>query len=159
VLVDDELPAQGNHEEDAEPAAEEGEGEDARGFEIEAEKDEGREGEDDAGGDGLAGVSGGLHDIVFEDAGLAEGAEDGDREHRDGNARGHGKPRAQANVHRHRAEEHAEDGAQQQRTDGQLRARFRCGDKGPKARLGYGRGGHVVQSPACDLGLLASTGV
>ena len=37
-------------------------------FEIEAEKDQRGQGEDDAGGDGLAGIAGGLDDVVFEDA-------------------------------------------------------------------------------------------
>ena len=36
VFIDDELAAQGNHEENAEPASEEGEGEDARRLEVEA---------------------------------------------------------------------------------------------------------------------------
>ena len=58
MLFDDELAAERDHEEDSEPSAEEGEGEDAGGFEIEAEEDKGGEGEDDSGGDGLAGVSG-----------------------------------------------------------------------------------------------------
>ncbi len=57
MLVDDELLAQGDHEEDAEEAADEGEHEDAGVLEVETEEDEGREGEDDAGGDGLAGVA------------------------------------------------------------------------------------------------------
>ncbi len=111
VLVDDELTAQGNHEEDAEPAAEEGEGEDAGGFEVEAEEDEGREGEDDSGGDGLAGVAGGLDDVVFEDAGAAEGAEDGDGEDGDGDGGRYGEAGAEADVDGDGSEEDAEEGS------------------------------------------------
>ena len=81
VFFNDELAAEGNHEEDAEPSADESEHEDAGVFEVVAEEDEGGEGEDDAGGDGLAGVSGGLDDVVFEDGGAAEDAEDADGEY------------------------------------------------------------------------------
>ena len=70
MLFDDELAAQRDHEEDTEPSAKQGEGEDAGGFEVEAEEDERGQGEDDAGGDGLAGVAGGLDDVVLEDAAL-----------------------------------------------------------------------------------------
>ena len=66
VLLDDELAAEGNHEEDAEPATDEGEHEDAGVFEIEAEEDERGQREDDSGGDGLAGIAGGLDDVVFK---------------------------------------------------------------------------------------------
>ena len=48
VFFDNELAAEGDHEEDAEPSADEGEEEDAGVFEVEAEEDEGGEGEDDA---------------------------------------------------------------------------------------------------------------
>ena len=109
VLFDDELAAERDHEEDAEPAAEEGEGEDAGGLEIEAEEDEGGQGEDDAGGDGLAGVAGGLDDVVFEDAGFAEGAEDGDGEDGDGDGGGDGEAGAEADVDGDGSEEDAEE--------------------------------------------------
>src|ERR1035438_7942866 len=78
VLFDDELAAQGNHEENAQPSAEERECEDAGRFKIEAQEDERRQCEDNARGDGLSGVSRGLDDVVLEDAGAAEGAQDGD---------------------------------------------------------------------------------
>ena len=48
VLFDNELAAKGNHEEDAEPTADEGEHEDAGVLEVVAEEDKGGEGEDDA---------------------------------------------------------------------------------------------------------------
>ncbi len=136
VLFDDKLAAQRDHEEHAEPAAEESEGEDAGGFEVEAEEDECGQGEDDAGGDGLACVSGGLDDVVFEDAGSAEGAEDGDGEHGDGDACGDRKPGAQADVDRYCAEEYAEDCAQQECADGQFRALFGGWDEGLERGFG-----------------------
>ncbi len=142
VLLDDELAAQGNHEEDAEPSAEEGEGEDAARFKIEAEEDQRGQGEDDAGGDGLAGVSGGLDDVVFEDAGAAERAEDGDGEYGDGDAGGNGKSCAQADVDRDRAEEYAEDRAQQKRANGEFRSRLGCGNEGLEGGLDGCCGGH-----------------
>ena len=48
MFVDDEFAAEGDHEEHAEPAADEREQKDARVFEIEAEEDQGGQGEDDA---------------------------------------------------------------------------------------------------------------
>ena len=65
VLLHNELAAQGNHEEHAQPAANQGEHEDAGVFEIEAKKNQSGQGENDARGDGLAGVSGGLDDVVL----------------------------------------------------------------------------------------------
>ena len=125
VLLHDELPAQRNHEEHARASPPmQREQEDARVFEIEAEKDQRRQGEDDAGRDGLAGVAGGLHDVVFEDRGAAQSAQHADREHRDRNRCRDGQPGAQADVDRDRAEENAEDRAQQQRAEGKLGARF-----------------------------------
>ena len=106
------------------------------GFEIEAEEDQRRQGEDDAGGDGLAGVAGGLDDVVFEDAGAAEGAEDGDGEDGDRNGGGDGETGAEADVDGDGAEEDAEDGAEEEGADGELGARFGGGDKGSEGGLG-----------------------
>ena len=55
---------------------------------------------------------------------LAEGAQDRDGEHGDRDAGGDGKPRAQADIDRDRAEEDAEERAQQQGAEGQLGARL-----------------------------------
>jgi hypothetical protein len=66
VLLDDELSAEGNHEQHAEKAANQGQHEDARVLEVKAEEDECWQGEDDARGDGLAGVSSGLDDDVLK---------------------------------------------------------------------------------------------
>ncbi len=67
MLFNDELTAEGNHKEYAQPSADQGEHEDAAVLQFKAQKDKRRKGEDDAGCDGLASVSGGLHDVVFED--------------------------------------------------------------------------------------------
>jgi hypothetical protein len=137
VLFDDELAAQGNHEEHAEPAADEGEQEDAGVFEIEAEKDERGEGEDDSGGDGLAGVAGGLDDVVFEDGGAAEDAQDADGEHGDGNGGGYGEAGAQAHVDGDGAEDDAEDGAEKDGAEGEFGPVLAGRNKGLK--VGHGR--------------------
>ena len=92
VLLDDQLSPQRNHEEDAQQAAQQRQQKDARVFQVEAEKDQRRQGEDDAGGDRLAGVAGGLDNIIFQDRSAAEGAQDADRKHGDGN----GRPNRQA---------------------------------------------------------------
>ena len=133
VLFDDELAAEGDHEEDAEPSAEEGEGEDAGGFEVEAEEDERGEGEDDSGGDGLAGVSGGLDDVVFEDAGAAEGSEDGDGEDGDGDTGGNCKACAETDIDGDSTEEDAEEGSEDEGSCRELGARFGGWDEGLKA--------------------------
>ena len=124
VLLDDELAAEGNHEEHAEPSADKGEHEDARVLEIEAEKYQRGQGEDDARGDGLSGVAGGLDDVVLEDGRPAEGAQNADGKHRDGDGSGDREAGAQADVHRDRTEDNAEDGAEEEGAEGELRAVF-----------------------------------
>ena len=109
-------------------------------FEIEAEEDQRGQGEDDAGGDGLAGVAGGLDDVVFEDRGAAKGAQDADGEHGDGDGGGDGEPGAQADVDGDRAEEHAEDAAEQKGADGEFGARLVGGDEGLK----FGQAGQAI---------------
>ncbi len=136
VFLHDELAAQRNHEEDAQPSADKRQHEDARVLEIEAEKDERRQREDDARSDGLAGVAGGLDDVVFEDRGTAKGAQDADGEHGDGNGGGDGEPGAQADVDRDRSEDDAEDGAEKQRAEGELGAVLVGRNEGLK--LGHG---------------------
>ena len=126
MLLHDELAAQRNHEEHAEPAADQREKEDARVFEIEAEKDQRRQSEDDAGSDGLAGVARGLDDVVFKDRSAAKRAQHADGEHRDRNRCRDGEPGAQPDIDRDRAEKNPEERAQQQRAEGQLRPRL-CG--------------------------------
>jgi hypothetical protein len=120
VFFDDELAAEGNHEEDAEPSTEEGEGEDAGGFEIEAEEDERREGKDDSGGDGLSCVSCGLDNVVFEDACFAEGSEDGDGEDGDGDTGSHGKARAETDIDSDGTEEDAEESSEDESSCSEL---------------------------------------
>src|ERR1700722_5395050 len=110
VLLDDELAAQRNHEEDSEPAAHQGKKEDAPVFGVqrEAEEDQRRDGENSSGGDRFAGRAGGLDDIVFENGGAAEGAQDADGKDRDGNRSRDGETGAEADVNRNGAEENTE---------------------------------------------------
>jgi hypothetical protein len=113
VFLDDELAANGNHEKDPEPSAQKGQREDAPEgeFGTEAEEDERGDGEHDAGSERFAGGAGGLHDVVLEDGGAAEGAEDADGEDGDGNGCGDGEAGAEADVHGDGAEEESEEGA------------------------------------------------
>ena len=108
VLFHNERAAQRHHEEHAEIAADERQHEDAGVFEIEAEKDERGQSEDDAGGDGLAGVARGLDDDAFEDGDLALVAQEADGDDRDGNGGGHGEPGAQAHIDGDGAKDDAE---------------------------------------------------
>ena len=118
VLLHDELAPQRDHEEHAEPSADEGEDEDARVLEIEAEEDQRRQGEDDAGRDRLAGIAGGLDDVVLEDGGAAKRAQDADGEHRDRDRGRHRQARAQSDVDGDGAEENPEERTQQKRAEG-----------------------------------------
>ncbi len=113
MLLHDERAAQWNHEQDAEIAADQGEHEDAEVFEVEAEEDERRKGKDDAGGDGLAGVSAGLDDDGFKDRRLALVTKGADGDDGDGDGGGDRESGAQAHIHGDRAEDEAEKRAQQ----------------------------------------------
>jgi hypothetical protein len=93
VLVHDQLLAQRHHEQHAEKAADQRQHEDARILQIEAQKDQRRQREDDARGNGLPGVAGGLDDHVLQNRAAAKGAQNADRQHRDGNRSGHRKTR------------------------------------------------------------------
>ena len=77
-------------------------------------------GEDDAGGDGLAGVAGGLDNDVLEDGRTAEGAENADGEHRDGDGGGYRESGAQADIDRDGAEDETEERAEQNGAKGKL---------------------------------------
>jgi len=121
VLFNDELAAEGNHEEDAEPAADEGEHEDARVLEIEAEENQRGEREDDTGGDGLACVAGGLDDVVLKDGGAAEDAEDADGENGDGDGGSNGQAGAETHIDRDHSKDDAEDGPEKEGAEGEFR--------------------------------------
>ena len=132
VLFDDERAAQRHHKEDAEIAADERQHEDAEVFEIEAEKDERGKSEDDARGDGLAGIARGLDDDAFEDGNLALVAEKADGDDRNGNGGGHGEPGAQAHIDGDGAEDDAEKCAQQHGAKGELGRFLGGGNEGLK---------------------------
>src|SRR5882762_1005787 len=86
VFLDDELASQRDHEEHAEPPAEESQRKDSPKCEFgpEAEKDQSRNREHDAGGERFAGRASRLDDVVFENSGSAEGAKDADGKHGNG---------------------------------------------------------------------------
>ena len=121
MLLDDELAAQRNHEQHAQPSADQRQEKDAPVLQRKAQKDQRGQRENHAAGNGFAGRAGGLHDIVFEDADLAEGAQDADGKHGDGNRRRDGEPGAQAHVHGDRAEEESGEDAQQDGAQGEFR--------------------------------------
>lgn len=137
MLLDDELAAKGDHEEDADPAAEECESEDAGGLEIEAEEDERRKGEDDSGSDGLAGVADGLDDVVLEDGGFAEGPEDGYGEDGDGNGGSDGESGAEADVDGDGSEEDGEEAAEDEGAKGEFGAGVGGGNEGGEVGWGW----------------------
>jgi len=72
----------------------------------------------------LAGVAGGLNDVVFQDGSAAEGAQHADRQHGDGNGSRDRQSGAQADVDGDGAEENAEDAAEKNGAEGKFRARI-----------------------------------
>jgi hypothetical protein len=145
VLFDDQLPPQRDHEQHAQPSAEQRQREDAARLQVEAEEDQRGQGKDDTGSDRLACVASGLDDVVLEDAGLTKRAQDRDRQHRDGDAGRDRQARAQADIHRHRAEEQTECSAQQQRSRGQLGPRFIGRNERPEDRLDRRSSSHTIR--------------
>ncbi len=120
VLFDDELAAQRNHEKHAQPSADQRQEEDAPVLQRKSQEDQRGQSEDHSAGNRFAGRAGGLHDVVFEDADLAEGAQDADGEHGDGNRGRDGESGAQTDVHGDRAEEKARDDAGQDGPQGEF---------------------------------------
>ena len=124
VLFDDELAAQRNHEEDAEPAAQQRqrknspEGE----FGAKAQEDQCGDGEHDSGGERFTCRAGGLHDVVFKNRGAPEGPQDADGQNRYRNGSGNGETCAQTHVNGDGAEQQTEqrakdDGAKRELLD------------------------------------------
>src|SRR5580692_354636 len=134
MLADDELAAQRNHEEDAEPSAKQRERENAPEGELraEAQKDQRGNREHDACSKRFAGGAGGLHDIVFENRRAAEGAQDADREDRDGDGRRDGQASAQADIDADSAEEQSEQRAEDDGANREFLGTLLRGDVGPE---------------------------
>ena len=86
-------------------------------FRAEAEKDQRGDREHHAGRERFACGTGGLHDVVFEDGGAAEGAEDADGKNGDWNRSGDGEPGAQADVNGDRAEQQSEERTEDDRAE------------------------------------------
>jgi hypothetical protein len=122
VLGDGQLLAQRDHHQDAQQPGARGDQEDAKPARIETEKEQRRNGEDDAGGERVAGRRDDLHDVVLEHgAAPQEAAQHGHREHRRRDRGGRREPDLQAEV----GIDHAE-GDRQQRAEHQ-RARRELG--------------------------------
>ena len=132
MLFDDELASQRTHEQHAEPSAEERQEKDAPvlGVERIAEKNQRGHGEDHARSQRFARRAGGLHDVVFEDRGASEGAQDADGKNGDGNRSGDGEPGAQAYVDGDRAEKNPKQRTEDDRAQGEFtRGFFRTNER------------------------------
>ena len=137
VLFDDELAAERDHEEDAEPAAEEGEGEDARWTSRSKPRkmSAGRVKMTPEAMDWPAFPV--VWTMLFSRMlAAAEGSEDGDGEDGDGDGGGDGEAGAEAYVDGDGSEEDAEDGAEDEGADGELGAGLGGGDEGFEGGLG-----------------------
>ena len=131
----------GKHEEHAEPSAEQSKEKDAPVFGVErvAEENQRGHGEDHARGKRFAGRAGGLDDVVFENGGAAEGAQDADGKNRDGNGCGDGEPGAKADVDGDGAEKNAEERAEDYGAKGEFPRGLFGADEG--LEFGRRRGG------------------
>jgi hypothetical protein len=89
VLLNDQLASQRNHEEHTEEPAQQCQQKNARVLEVEAKKNQGRQGKDHSRRDRLSRVSGCLHDVVFQDRGSPKRAQQADGKHGDGDRRSH----------------------------------------------------------------------
>src|SRR5215472_5085134 len=134
VLFDDQLAPQRDHEQDAEPASQQRQGENPPEgkFRAEAQKNQRRQREHYARGKRFSRGTGGLHDVVFEDGRAAERAQDADREHRDGNRSRNREPRAQADIHADRAKQQAKQRTKDHRADGEFHQALFRRDVGAK---------------------------
>ncbi len=134
MLFDNELAANGNHEQNAKPTAKERERKDPPESEFlaEAEKDERRDCEHNASGERFARGAGGLDDVVFKNRGTAERAKDTDGQHRDRNGSGDREARAQADVNRYGAKKQTEERAKDDCAQRELLERFFGSDVGAK---------------------------
>jgi len=125
-FIDDQRAAQRDHHQDAEQTAEHRDQDHLPDLEVVAEDQKGRHGDADAERDALARAAGGLRDVVFKDGraadaeDLAEGPEDGDREHRDRDRRADRQADLEHQVHRAGAKDEAEQGADHERHHRQL---------------------------------------
>src|SRR5580693_8586884 len=132
MLADDELAAQRNHEEDAEPSAKKGEREDAPEGELraEAQKDQRGNREHHARGERFTCRAGGLHDVVFEKRRAAERAQDADGEYGDRDRCGDSQPGAQADVNADRSKEQSKERAEDNSADREFLGTLLSGDVG-----------------------------
>ncbi len=109
MFLHNELAAKRNHEEHAEPTANQGKHKDAGILKIEAQKHQRRKSKDDTGCDGLPGVSSGLNDVVFKNGRSTERPEDADGEHRDGDGSRYREASPKPDVYRNRAKDDSEE--------------------------------------------------
>jgi hypothetical protein len=130
MLLHNELAAQRNHKEYAKPSTDEGEHEDTGVLEIKAQENESWKGEDDAGGNRLAGVASRLDDVVFKDRGATERAKNADGQDSDRNGSGHGESGAKSYIDGDSAKDEAEERAEEQCAKSELRAVLIRGDEG-----------------------------
>ncbi len=132
MLFHNQLPPQRDHKQHAQPAAQQRQEEDARILQVEAQKNQRGQCKDNPGGNGLSGIAGSLHNIVFKDGRAAQRTQHRNRQHRNRNGSRDGKPRAQTYIHRDRAEQQAEERTQQQCPCGKLGPLLRRCDIGMK---------------------------
>ena len=115
-------------------------------------------GEDDSGGDGLPGVSGGLHDVVFKDAGLARRLGEMEMEKRTemGMEAATVEAGAEAYVDGDGSEEDAEEGSEDEGSGGEFGAGLCGGDEGFEDGLGWCGGCHDGDASPAWLGWMFS---
>ncbi len=152
MFLDNELAPQWNHEEDADPPAEERQREDARVLQVKAKEDQRGQREDDAAGNALACVPCRLDDVVLQNRRPSQHPQDRDRQHRDRNRRRYRQPGAKANIDRDRAKQDAKQCANQDGAHCQLWSCLPGGNERAKVGLGGCAYGGQCGSPLVSSG-------
>ena len=120
MLLDDQGTPQRNHHQDAQQAADDRDHCHLAHGQVVAHQQNGGERKHDPRRDGLTGRAGGLHDVVLQDRGFAQGPEERDRQYRNRNRGGDGEPDLEGQVDARRREHHTQDRAENHRADRQL---------------------------------------
>ncbi len=134
MFLDDELAPQRHHEKDAKPSAKQRERENSPEgeFRAEAEKDQRGNCKHHASSERFSRRAGGLHDVVFQNCGASERAQDADGENGDRNGGGDGEACAQSDVNGDGAKEQSEERAKYDGANREFLERFFRRDIGTK---------------------------
>ena len=124
VLLDDERPPQRDHHQDPHEPAHHREDRDAADVQVVSHEQDRGDREHDACRDGIRRRARGLDDVVLEDRGAAQRAEDRNRQDGDRDRGADGEADLQGEIDVRRAEDESQDDAEHERARRELRGRL-----------------------------------